>query len=193
LSAIALLVAIGLESLPNWPGNLSRSLAVGLALLNVYIVLRIVLPAYWPPPQMAFSDAVKTLAPATSSGTLTNELIINRGNTCFVMSTDLPTTNYNYFTCTLGGSPNHGVVTGALALRFCGEPDSANHKIQFNWLCDGADDAVIVALWSSPDWSDRLTEVRLNPVDAPDENYFGLAVHIGPARILGSVSSLAGP
>src|SRR5262249_34309278 len=58
LPALVLLVAIGLENLPRLPSDLSPWLLAGLCFLNLYILLRIVLPAYWPPPRMSFPGGV---------------------------------------------------------------------------------------------------------------------------------------
>src|SRR5262249_12613706 len=41
LPALALIVGIGLENLPYWRGNMSRGLAIALAVLNLYVLVRV--------------------------------------------------------------------------------------------------------------------------------------------------------
>src|SRR5262249_29969834 len=62
LPAMALLIAMGLECLPFWRRSLAQTLAAGFALMNLYVLIRVVVPAYWPPPKMSFPGGVKTLA-----------------------------------------------------------------------------------------------------------------------------------
>ena len=50
LSAIALLVAIGLEGLPVWSWRLTIIVLGILVLVNFYVVYAVILPTYWTPP-----------------------------------------------------------------------------------------------------------------------------------------------
>ena len=59
LSAIALLVAIGLEGLPGWNRWLTYSIVGILAILNVYILCSVVYPTYWTLPSVN-QDAAET-------------------------------------------------------------------------------------------------------------------------------------
>jgi 4-amino-4-deoxy-L-arabinose transferase-like glycosyltransferase len=47
LTALALLVAIGLEGLPNWGRNWTYATLAVVALVNLYSLIRVVLPSYW--------------------------------------------------------------------------------------------------------------------------------------------------
>jgi hypothetical protein len=191
LPALALVVAIGFGNLPYWSSNLSRSLVVGLALLNLYILLRVVLPAYWPPPKMSFPGDVKVLA-STRSGQPADELTLPNDSPEFLIKTDVPTDQYNYLTFTLVGSPSRGMVKGTLYLEFC-PGESEQHKIDFNWTCDGAVHGVIVPLWNYPEWGGRLAQVRMDPFETPKDSYPGLSVHIGSIVIVSSFTSTHGP
>lgn len=51
LPAIALLLAMGLESLPFWSSKVSRLVAAGWAAANLIILVCVVIPAYWPAPR----------------------------------------------------------------------------------------------------------------------------------------------
>jgi hypothetical protein len=214
LPALAVLVAMGLEYLPQWTSRLSRGLAVALALVNLYVVIRVVLPAYWPPPDMAFSEEIKPLQAAASGRSPGDEMsMVPRKdgpagdalpaseNLQFVFTTDVVAARYNYFTCTLKGGGEHRVVTGKLHLGFCGADSTEQQAAQFKWLCDGTDHPVIVPLWTLPGWGGRLTEIRMEPFDSagssrdpgtnPDSK--GSDVQIGRPAIIGSLTSLRGP
>ena len=108
-----------------------------------------------------------------------------------IVKTDVPADQYNYFTFTLKGTPDRGLVNGALYLEFC-PGASEQHKIQFNWVCDGAVHPVIVPLWSYPEWGGRLTQVRIAPVDTAGR-YSGLSVDIGSIVMVSSITSTRGP
>jgi hypothetical protein len=191
LPAMAVAVAIGFGNLPHWPGNLSRGLVVALGALNVYVLLRVVLPAYWPPPNMSFPGDVKILA-STQSGRPADEFTLPNDNPEFLIKTDVPTDQYNFFTFTLRGSPDRGMVTGALYLEFC-SGESEQHKIPFNWVCDGSVHGVIVPLWTYPDWGGRLAAIRIEPFETPADRYSGLSVQIGSIVIVSSITSTHGP
>jgi 4-amino-4-deoxy-L-arabinose transferase-like glycosyltransferase len=214
LPALALLVAVGLEYLPRWTSGMSRCLAVALALVNAYIVIRVVLPAYWPPPAMAFSEEVEQLQAATSSPAHgdevapsprkdghANEPPATAHSPEFVFKTDLVAARYNYFTCTLRGCARHGLVTGKLYLGFCPADTTEQQSVQFKWICDGTDHPVIVPLWTLPGWGGRLTEVRLEPYDSAVSSHEreikadskDCDVKVGRPAIVGSLTSLRGP
>jgi 4-amino-4-deoxy-L-arabinose transferase-like glycosyltransferase len=193
LPALALVAAIGLENLPIWSERISLALVFGLALLNVYIVLRVVLPGYWPPPAMAFLGGVKGLTPAQLDAGPADELVMSKAAGQFIINADAPADQYNYFTFTLKGAPDHGIVTGALYLDLCPGQSSKQHKIQFNWMCDGTAHAVIVPLWTYPEWAGRLAQVTVDPVDASVDSYPDLTVHIGAILLVSSLTSTRGP
>ena len=49
LPALALLLALGLESRPSWSASSMRLTVGGLAVTNLIILVFLVVPAYWPP------------------------------------------------------------------------------------------------------------------------------------------------
>jgi 4-amino-4-deoxy-L-arabinose transferase-like glycosyltransferase len=214
LPALALLVAVGLEYLPQWTSGLSRCLAAALAIVNLYVLVRVVLPAYWPPPDMAFSEDVKPLQAATPGGTQgdevdgsarksgpANEPLAAPESLRFIFKTDAVAARYNYFTCTLKGCGEHGMVTGTLHLGFRTTDSSEHQSVQFKWTCDGTDHPVIVPLWTLPGWGGRLTEIAVEPYDCavsshePETNAGsrGCDVQIGLPAVVGSLTSLRGP
>ena len=214
LPALAVLVAMGLEYLPQWTSRLSRGLAVALALVNLYVVIRVVLPGYWPPPDMAFSEEIKPLQAVASGRSLGDEMSMVPRNDGpagdalpasegpqFVFTTDVVAARYNYFTCTLKGGGEHRVVTGKLHLGFCGADSTEQQTAQFKWLCDGTDHPVIVPLWTLPGWGGRLTEIRMEPFDTAGSSREpgtspgskGWDVQIDRPAIVGSLTSLPGP
>jgi hypothetical protein len=191
LPALALLIAIGLENLPRFPTHLSPWLIAGLGFLNLYILLRVVLPAYWPPPRMSFPGGVKFLTATQSGSAPNNGSDPPAGRLESIVKTDVPADQYNYFTFTLKGTPDRGLVNGALYLEFC-PGASEQHKIQFGWVCDGGVHPVIVPLWSYPEWGGRLTQVRIAPVDSAGKDS-GLSVDIGSIVMVSSITSTRGP
>jgi 4-amino-4-deoxy-L-arabinose transferase-like glycosyltransferase len=218
LGAVALLVAIGLENLPRWRASLSRGLVAALALMNLYVLLRVVLPGYWPPPSMAFSDAAKPLEPVASTSAPSDELRFGprdgqfrlgdpEGATVngsaptngsaagasgphFIFKTDAAASRYNYFRCTLRGSGGRGLVTGALYLGFCPEDEPEQHRVPFKWICDDSDHVVIVPLWTLPHWGGRLIEVRLDPVES---EAFSLESGVGGRAVIDGKSGPSSP
>jgi len=191
LPALALLIAIGLENLPRLPTHLSPWLIAGLGFLNLYILLRVVLPAYWPPPRMSFPGGVKFLT-ANQSGSAPNDRSDPlAGKLESIVKTDVPADQYNYFTFTMKGTPDRGIVNGALYLEFC-PGASEQHKIQFDWVCDGAVHPVIVPLWNYPEWGGRLMQVRIAPIETAGM-YSGLSVDIGSIVMVSSITSTRGP
>jgi len=191
LPALALLIALGLENLPRLPAHLSPWLIAGLGFLNLYILLRVVLPAYWPPPKMSFPGGVKFLTATQSASDPSFGADALAPKLESIVKTDVPADQYNYFTFTLKGTPDRGLVNGALYLEFC-PGASEQHKIQFNWVCDGDVHPVIVPLWNYPEWGGRLMQVRIAPIETAGM-YSGLSVDIGSIVMVSSITSTRGP
>jgi len=193
LPAMALLIAMGLERLPFWRRSLAQTLAAGFALMNLSVLIRVVVPAYWPPPKMSFPGGVKTLAVSQPGPAKAEESRLPRDQQEFLVETDAPTDRYNFFTFTLGGAPAQGVVTGALYLEFCQGNQADRHRVPFDWVCDGAVHAVIVPLWTYREWGGRLAAVKVQPLDGVETRPGSPTVQIGSIVMVSSITSTRGP
>jgi len=197
LAAIAVLGALGLEGVLSRPSFIRRLPIVALLLLNLYVLFAVVLPAYWPEPQMATTPAVAALTPGSFSGLSRakdgDDLTVTGDNPQIVMNTDLPAESYNFLTFNIRGAPDHVGPTGFAYLKMCGCDPAPDWRIPFKWKCDGTERKIIIPLYSYPEWQGRLAELRLILADPPDSSLMGTRVQISGAELVSFISDTTGP
>jgi 4-amino-4-deoxy-L-arabinose transferase-like glycosyltransferase len=197
LAAISALTALGLENLPYWSRTIWRSCVAALVLINVYILVTIVLPAYWPPVQMAVSTAVTDLTP-TSLGELSranegNDLRVMGDDPQIVVDADFSTSPYNFLVFKIQAKPAHGSAAGAVLLRTYNHNSAFQTRIPFRWRSDGTEAKVIIPLYCHPEWRGHLRELRIKFFDPTDLSYIGSLLQVSKIELVGSFSDTSGP
>jgi hypothetical protein len=168
-----------------------------LFLLNLYVLFTIVLPVYWPPPQMATSPATTALGPGSLSGlsrvSEDGDLTVTAGNPQISVHADLPAAPYNFLVFKIRGTPTRGYVTGSVDLRMCGCDPAPERRITFNWKCDGAERNVVVPVYLYPEWEGRLADLRLNLLEPPDTTFIGSSLQVSEIQLVSIISDTSGP
>jgi 4-amino-4-deoxy-L-arabinose transferase-like glycosyltransferase len=192
LPAISLFVALGLDAILGRLKYASTALITGLAVLNVYILLGIVVPSYWPPAIRQLSLQLTHLEPSTTHNVSlqNNSLIILNEDPQVVIKTDLDTAQYNFLQFDISGMSSGKVVDGAVYFALDGNNLVEKQVIPFKWVANGKPQHVIVPLSKHPAWHGRLTMLRVDPVNFGDvKQYIGMPFRIENIVIRGSLES----
>lgn len=190
LSAIAVIVAMGLETLPRW-NKQATYLAVGaLAVLNVLILTIWVIPAYWPSPLGRISEDVAELHPTTMRSFLPSDdhLVSTGSDPQIVIETDLDTGRYDFLQFDIGGTAAApfsatGIVHFAVNGKTSLEPAQS-----FVWQVDDIDRTITIPLFQQPSWYGHVNELRIDPIG--DNSEKGITVRVGHVRLIGSLPRL---
>src|SRR4030095_3096205 len=144
LPAGALLAALGFESLPRALGRLLRPLVLGpiLLALNLYALLGVVVPAYYPPlvqdlgasERQLYPVSVTDLVPLDTRGAFN----IPGPHPVWILPADVDAQSYDSaeieFTAYWSPRPRRGCLYFART----GAPFSAGRRVCFDWLADGS-------------------------------------------------------
>jgi 4-amino-4-deoxy-L-arabinose transferase-like glycosyltransferase len=197
LAAISILVALGLENLPYWSRTMRRVLVTAFFLINIYVLLTVALPTYWPPLPMANSTTITRLIPTSLSELYRanegNYLQVTGDDPEVVVDIDLPASLYNFLVFKIQGEPTHGSVSGSVYLKMNDTNPIPDKRILFTWTLDRNPTKVIIPLYLYPEWRGRLVELRLKFFDLPDRTYKGPSLQVSEIQLAGSFSDTTGP
>jgi len=167
LSAIALLVALGLEGLPGWSVAVAKATVTALAALNVFVLAAVVWPAYWGMPAREFGTPGTDLRISRMVGFDRldgGRLVTHRPYARVVARTDLDTRDYNVLYVDLSGQctavPR---AKGAVYFAVDGLPLGEETRTKFLWFPNGTPQRVPVALFTTARWRGRVTALRVDP------------------------------
>jgi 4-amino-4-deoxy-L-arabinose transferase-like glycosyltransferase len=189
LPALALLVAMGLESLPAWSGHrrtAARTLAVIMVAVNVLILVRVIVPAYYPPVTPLLSSAfVRLDAPKSDEA---EEAGYEGWRVTFETNLDAAQLAFLRFDVT-GQSPEPNVY-GTVSFTTDGARARDMYQIGFRWLANGTTQPVIVALVGHPFWRGRVTALRIDAIAVAAERHRGEPVRMEHVRVAGRLDRL---
>lgn len=192
LPALALLTAAGLNAVARRIPALTPSLLVTLGVLNLYILLGIVQPLYWPAPRQPVADLSRDLPvaefinlppeAAQSPVRLTNE------DPQIIIRTPLNTDEYAFLEVTMAGDAAGARLPGVVYIM----PEEARatqpKALPFQWVADGQPQKVVIPLAAAPEWHGVVPSLRIDPVDgqaAADQ--IGMTISIEHVRVLSNL------
>jgi 4-amino-4-deoxy-L-arabinose transferase-like glycosyltransferase len=192
LPALAVLAALGLESLPVW-SRYRKAFAIllvaGMAALNAWILVRIVAPAYYPAvaPTVSYSTAV--LGPARLYGLSPapdGTVRITNGDPQFVIDSQLCASAYGFLQLEVEGTAVEPDELGSVFFSVDGQPATEAQRVDFAWRADGRKHIIKLALLKHPLWKNTITAVRIDPINAGVERNMSTIVRLGPVQARGT-------
>jgi 4-amino-4-deoxy-L-arabinose transferase-like glycosyltransferase len=193
LPALALLVAMGLDALPRRTGRVgvAAALAVGLAVLNVFILIRYLVPAYYPPVSPTLSDTRVALSSPSLHDLLPQadgSAVVGGNDPQVAFPTQLNASNVGFLAFELSGTSKEVNVIGSVYFEVDGKPGSETEQVVFTWRADGRKWLIRVPMLTNPHWKGTVTAVRIDPVNASLSQHQGDLVRIENSRAVGNLS-----
>jgi 4-amino-4-deoxy-L-arabinose transferase-like glycosyltransferase len=189
LPAIALLIARGLEGLPGWSRSITLAAVGVMAVLNIYILSTLVIPAYWPPVIAQVSDAEIDPVPVKIVGqgeSFANGLRIESANSRIVIDGNLDTSQFNFLQFQIEGTFSDPDIVGQV--YFAGSNGSVmmEQSVPFPWLADGTRRQITIPLFAFPAWHGRLATFYIDPLgNAGVEERIGMPLDISHIKLRG--------
>lgn len=193
LSAIAVLIALGLERLPGWvkrPSLFNAAGLTGLAALNVGILTTVIIPSYWPAPAFGAGQSavpltelwVHNLTGAPWNGNYRVTGIDPQIN----LSANFDASRFRFLTFRIRGSASGAAIPGAVYFALNGQLGSELQKIPFTWTPYGQR-TVVVTLDANPLWHGYVTALRIDPINLSVVRYLGMKLSVDQVRIENSI------
>lgn len=194
LPALALLVSIGLDALPRRPSRVgAAAVAASLAIINVVILIRYLIPAYYPPVTASLSD---TRLELTSPSV--HDLLLQADGSAFVsgidpqlaFSIEQRASNVGFLAFEISGTSNELNVNGSVYFAVDGKPAIEEQQLPFTWRADGERQLVRIPMLANPRWKGTITMVRIDPFNASLARHQGDRVRIEKPRIGGTLARI---
>ena len=188
LPAIALLAAMGLERLPR---KRAVTLAAALAALNVIILIRYQLAAYYPPVTATLSDTVVTLRQSYVVDLAQQDdgaVRVSGPDPQIGFQTQFDARDAGFLTFEVAGSCDALDLQGSVYFGAIGRPANEAQQVPFWWRADGRERLVRVPLLTNPLWKGTVTILRIDPINASVERHRGDLVRIENVRVAGTLS-----
>jgi 4-amino-4-deoxy-L-arabinose transferase-like glycosyltransferase len=172
LPAFAVLIALGLRALPSALLRLTSPAAVGGALLagNLYALVAIVWPTYYPAPIRTLDSGVRVMVPSFLSDLAVldadNHWVVTGPTPQWMTRIETPAGPFAAFevelTATMTPVTQHACVYFASIDRGM----HLNAPVCADWAADGRPHAVRLVLRGQPGWAGEISHLRLNPFQA---------------------------
>jgi hypothetical protein len=188
LPALALLVAMGLKALTRYGAG---ALALCLCFLNVLILCRHVIPAYYPPVTSTLSNAgvalvspyILDLIPLPNGSAEVSGVDPQLG-----FETRIEAATVGFLAFDLTGICDEGDVAGSVYFGAEGRPASEAQQVEFTWRADGRKRLIRVPLLRHPLWKGTITIVRIDPINRSLRRHHGDWVQVENVRLIGNLS-----
>jgi hypothetical protein len=172
LPAFAVLIALGLRSLPPAVARVASPVVVGVALLagNVYALGAIVLPAYHPAPIRTLPSGERVMVPS-----VLNDMAVLDGESHWIVTGSAPqwmapveavADRFSAFEVELTASATPAAQRACVYYASTDRPMHVNPPVCVDWVADGRPHVVRVPLRGQPGWAREVSHVRLNPFAA---------------------------
>jgi Dolichyl-phosphate-mannose-protein mannosyltransferase len=172
LPAFAVLIALGVRSLPAALARLLSPVVVGIALLagNLYALGAVVLPAYHPAPIRTLPSGERVMVPS-----LLNDMAVLKGDSHWLVTGATPqwmapveavADQFAAFEVELTASATPAAQRACVYYASTDRPMHVNPPVCVDWLADGRPHVVRVPLRGQPGWAREVGHVRLNPFAA---------------------------
>jgi hypothetical protein len=193
LPALALLISMGFDALARRTSRVGAAvtLAVGLGALNILILIRYLIPAYYPPVTTTLDSTRVTLSSPSLHDLLPQadgSALVAGNDPQLAFQTNLNASNVGFLAFDVSGVCNEGNLTGSVYFAVDGQPGSEAQQVPFTWRADGRKRLVRVPMLSNPYWKGIVTTVRIDPVNASLSRHQGDPVRIENPRAGGNLS-----
>ena len=191
LPAIALLAALGFESLPGGIRSLLRPSLVGAVLLalDVHALIDVVAPAYYPPPERDLGGSARQLYPVSVADLVpldrTGEFTIHGPDPMWILPADVDAKSYDAAEIELAADWSSTPRRGCLYFARPDAPFSLERQVCFDWLADGSVQRFEVAIAPHPEWFGRIAAVRIDPVEEGIKEIEGSPIRLVGVRLIG--------
>ena len=194
LPAIGVLAAIGLASLPlgSVRPKLGALLILLMASLNVYALVEVIVPAYYPSPAMVPSSTIIEVPRPqpyglTPVGRDSDLLRISNDDPQLTSPLAVSARDVGFLEFELEGSASDPVLTGSVYFSRSDSPATEHQRLDFRWKTDGRRRLIIVALGGHPAWVGRITVLRIDPINERVRENRGAVLRVGRIRLRGSL------
>ena len=172
LPAFAVLIALGLRSLPAALTRVASPVVVGIALLagNLYALGAIVLPAYHPAPVRTLASGERVMVPS-----LLNDMAVLKGDSHWLVTGAAPqwmahveavADQFAAFEVELTASVTPAAQRACVYYASTDRAMYVNPPVCVDWMADGRPHVVRVPLRGQPGWAREVSHLRLNPFAA---------------------------
>ncbi len=192
LPALAVLMTVGLEGWPGWLRYRQLCACVlitGLAILNAWVLVKVVIPAYYPPVAQSVSYGTVSLGPATLSGlsrASDGSMRITNGDPQYVLDTQFCATEYGFLQLELEGNAADPQEVGSIFFLVDGQPATEAQRVDFEWRADGTKRIVKVPLLKHPRWRGTITGVRIDPINSRVDQNRSTLIRVGAVQVRGT-------
>ena len=195
LPALALLVAMGLDALPRGTSRVgaAAAFAAGLAVLNVFILVRYLIPAYYPPVTPTMSDTRVALSSPSLHDLLPQadgSALVNGNDPQIAFSTRLNASDVGFLGFEISGTSNGVNVNGSVYFAVDEKLGSEAQQVGFTWRADGRKRLIQIPMLTNPHWKGTVTTVRIDPINASLDRHQGDSVRIEAPRAGGNLSRI---
>jgi len=195
LPALALLVAMGLDALPSRTRRVgtSAALAVGLAALNGFILIRDLIPAYYPPGTPTLSDTRVALSSPSVHDLLPQadgSALVSGNDPIYGFPTRLNAPDAGFLAFEISGTSNEANVSGSVYFAVDEKPGNEAQQVEFTWRADGRKQLIRIPMLTNPHWKGTVTMVRIDPVNAFLDRHQGDSVRVENPRAAGNLSRI---
>jgi 4-amino-4-deoxy-L-arabinose transferase-like glycosyltransferase len=172
LPAFAVLIALGVRSLPGAFTRVTSPAVIGSALLagNLYALGGVVLPAYHPAPVRTLPTGERVMVPS-----LLNDMAVLDGQSHWLVTGATPqwlahveavADRFATFEVELTASATPAAQRACVYYASTDRPMQVNPPVCVDWLADGRPHVVRVPLRGQPGWARDVSHLRLNPFAA---------------------------
>ncbi|HEY8550540.1 MAG TPA: glycosyltransferase family 39 protein, partial [Vicinamibacterales bacterium] len=173
LPAIALLAALGLEQIRIRQATLFTPVRLALLLgaLNLFALLGIVWPAYYPALDRELPGGDRQIFPAQAHDlALTPErsLVATGKDTWLLAPVDLPAEQYRRVLLEIRGRATPAAQRGCLRFATLERELNDNPRTCFDWQADGTPRRIEVPLGAHAEWRGTITHILLRPFVSPE-------------------------
>ena len=176
LPAFAVLIALGLRSLPDALVRVASPATIGVVLLagNLYALGAVVLPAYHPAPIRTLASGERVMVPS-----LLNQMAVLHGESHWLVTGTSPewmahveavADRFAAFevevTASGSGSATPAAQRACVYYASTDRAMSANPPVCVDWTADGRPHAIRFPLRGQPGWTREVTHLRLDPFQA---------------------------
>ena len=172
LPAFAVLIALGLRALPPTLLRLTSPAIVGGALLagNLYALVLIVWPAYYPAPIRTLDSGVRVMVPTFLSDLAVldadSHWVVTGPTPQWMTRIETPAAPFAAFVVELTATMTPVTQRACLYVASVDRAMHLNAPVCADWRADGRPHVVRLALRGQPGWAGEISHIRLNPFQA---------------------------
>jgi len=189
LPAMAILGAVGLQSLPRALCWIGRPVALGLLLggLNLYALLGIVLPAYHPPLTRDLGSGLRQVYPALVSDLAfsppSGDFVVTGAAPWILAPADVRAGNFDTLILRMRATLSTIERTGCVVLVTVPASPATTSPLCFAWRADGTPQVMRLDLAAYRPWAGHVTHIRVDPLQSRGEDLRGARLIVEPIQL----------